>query len=62
MVFASSEVVSGHARAVAVACGKHTLVYKKRGPEKIEGYGEAKDIAKARRDGVFSRRFFLRFH
>ena len=51
MVFASSEVVSGHARAVAVACGKHTLVYKKRGPEKIEGYGEAKDIAKARRDG-----------
>lgn len=61
MVFASSEVVSGHARAVAVACGKHTLVYKKRGPEKIEGYGEAKDIAKARRDGVFFAAFLLAF-
>lgn len=61
MVFASSEVVSGHARAVAVACGKHTLVYKKRGTKKIEGYGEAKDIAKARRDGAFFAALLLAF-
>ena len=54
-------LVSGHARAVAVACGKHTLVYKKRGTKKIEGYGEAKDIAKARRDGAFFAALLLAF-
>ena len=54
MVFASSEVVSGHARAVAVACGKHTLVYKKRGTKKIEGIRRGKGYCK----GSPRRRFF----
>ena len=61
MVFASSEVVSGHARAVAVACGKHTLVYKKRGTKKSKDTARQRILQRLAATALFLRRFSLRF-